>query len=87
MSKFDGILKAKSTADIDSYEKTAEIGLKLQKKAKPKRVGKRSNPDFTQITAYVKKDTHEAVMRRIYKELELSELIEGLLSNWLNEQD
>ena len=86
MSKFDGILKAKVEPDTDLLEKTSESSLKLPKKAKLKRVGKRSNPNYTQITAYIRKETHEAVMRKIYKNFELSELVESLLANWLEEK-
>lgn len=51
-----------------------------------KRVGKRSDPEYTQITAYVKKNTHNDVMRKIYKRQEFSELIEELLIDWLKKQ-
>jgi hypothetical protein len=84
MSKFDGILTAKSNDNFSkSKSKISETVAKAPESKKPKRIGKRSHPDFTQITAYVKKNTHEDVMRKIYKRQELSELLEDLLTDWL----
>ena len=83
MSKFDGILSAKSNDNTKVAPKSAGAGVKAAKKEEPKRVGKRSHPDFTQITAYIKKNTHEDVMRKIYKRQEFSELLEELLTDWL----
>jgi hypothetical protein len=48
--------------------------------------GKRTNPDFVQITAYIRKDTHRNVKIQLLKEgkgKELSEVIEDQLSDWL----
>ncbi len=83
MSKFDGILSAKSNDNTKAAQKSAGAVVKLVKKEESKRVGKRSHPDFTQITAYIKKNTHEDVMRKIYKRQEFSELLEELLTDWL----
>ena len=83
MSKFDGILTAKSNDDSKTKAKISEAAVKSPEPKKPKRIGKRSHPDFTQITAYIRKNTHEAVMRKIYKRQELSELLEELLTDWL----
>ncbi len=84
MSKFDGILSAKTSGDnAKSKLKSAEASVKPTKKEQSKRIGKRSHPDFTQITAYIKKNTHEDVMRKIYKRQEFSELLEELLTDWL----
>ncbi len=83
MSKFDAILSAKPAQDIGKKRKAAQKPVKKPETDNPKRVGKRSHPDYTQITAYVLKDTHEQVMRKIYKSQEFSELIEELLAEWL----
>jgi hypothetical protein len=47
--------------------------------------GKRSHPDFEQITAYIRKDTHHAVKIALLKNgrKEFSELVEDLLDQWL----
>ncbi|CAN5692887.1 hypothetical protein BH24ACI1_BH24ACI1_13820 [soil metagenome] len=81
MSKFDGILSVKS--DAINIPKKAKTSVNQASKDTLKRVGKRSNPDYTQITAYIRKNTHEDVMRKIYKQQEFSELLEELLINWL----
>ena len=45
---------------------------------------KHSSPDYTQMTVYVRKDVRRAVKIRLFEEgLELSALVERLLSNWL----
>ena len=51
--------------------------------------GKRSDPDFTQITAYISKTTHQNIKIALLnegKKREISELIEERLSEWLREQ-
>lgn len=83
MSKFDGILAVKSKSNSTRRPKTSEMKVEAAEPKKPKRIGKRSHPDFTQITAYIRKNTHEDVMRKIYRRQELSELLEELLIDWL----
>lgn len=79
MSKFDGIFAAKGKG-------AKKLATARQVRAGSRPIGKRSDPDYTQITAYVRKGTHEDVMRAIYKRRELSELIEELLAGWLKKQ-
>lgn len=86
MSKFDGILSVKSATARQEPErelKTPQKPSPEPKKGKSRPAGKRSDPDYTQITAYIRKETHENVMRKIYKRQELSELIEDLLDQWM----
>ncbi len=83
MSKFDGILSAKPTQDTRETGKAAQKAIKEPETGNYKLRGKRSHPDYMQVTAYVRKDTHEEVMRKIYKEQEFSELVEELLADWL----
>lgn len=47
------------------------------------KTGKRDNPDFQQISAYVRKDTYRAVKQAIVTKQDMSDLIEELLSEWL----
>lgn len=58
--------------------------------AKPGRPrGKRSDPAFEQITAYIRKDTHRQVKLALLQageDQEFSELVEDLLTQWLKEQ-
>lgn len=53
-------------------------------------IGKRSDPRFTQITAYITKQTHRNVKLALLREgndREISQLIEERLSIWLNDQN
>lgn len=79
-SKFEGIFDARGKG----AKKPAATSQAIRASKRPP--GKRSDPDYTQITAYIRKGTHEDVMRAIYKRQELSELIEELLSGWLKKQ-
>ncbi|MBD2616244.1 hypothetical protein H6G94_34225 [Nostoc punctiforme FACHB-252] len=57
------------------------------KRGRPK--GKRSDSNYEQVTAYIRKDTHTAVKIELLKESqngqkqEFSELIQELLDEWL----
>jgi hypothetical protein len=48
--------------------------------------GKRSDPKYVQITAYIRKETHQAVKMRLLQQNggDFSELIEQRLAAWLN---
>ena len=51
-----------------------------------RRRGKRSNPDYEQVTCYIRKQTHKHVkiaLLRSGKGKEFSELVEDLLFDWL----
>lgn len=57
------------------------------KKGRPK--GKRSNPDFEQVTAYVRSKTYRQTKIALLQQEELedfSELVEELLTEWLSTQ-
>ena len=48
--------------------------------------GKRSNPDFEQVTIYIRKKTHQDAKIELLKgekRQEFSELVEDLLGKWL----
>ena len=48
--------------------------------------GKRSDPDFEQVTAYIRRHTHQGVKIALLQEgkgQEFSELVEDLLAKWL----
>ncbi len=48
-------------------------------------VGKRSNAEYRQVSAYIRKDTHRKVkMALIEEDREFSELIGRLLEEWLD---
>jgi hypothetical protein len=50
--------------------------------------GKSTNPAYTQLTAYIRKETHQAVKVRLIQQgqgREFSELVQELLDGWLKE--
>jgi hypothetical protein len=60
--------------------------MKLANKSPGRLPGKSADPEFTQITTYIRKETHRNVKIELLKEgkdRELSELVEDLLSSWL----
>ena len=99
MSKFKDILKA---AQEREKEKPAEKPAEKpevksdspieppsppQKRGRPR--GKRSHPDYEQVTAYIKKKTYKETKIALLEQEEVedfSELVENLLSEWLSTQ-
>lgn len=87
MSKFDKLLDTAKGRDKTSSKKsstTAATGSSSKRRGRP--TGKRSDPDFEQTTAYIRKDTHRNVKIALLQEgeeREYSELVEELLSKWL----
>ena len=56
-----------------------------RRSGRPK-TGKRSDPAYKQVTAWVRKDTHDLVTKRLFLEesrREFSDLIQVLLEDWL----
>lgn len=49
--------------------------------------GKRSNPDYVQVGAYIKRSTDKAVKRLLIDndEMDFSELVESLLLQWIDD--
>ena len=99
MSKFKNILDAANKPeDIDAVDAEVKAVKKSNppiaeeksppvKKGRPK--GKRSNPDFEQVTAYVRSKTYRQTKIALLQQDELedfSELVEELLTEWLSTQ-
>ena len=99
MSKFKNIFDAaklpQDGGEVDKSVKQVkksppsivEPGSEPVKKGRPK--GKRSNPDFEQVTAYVRSQTYRQTKIALLQQSELedfSELVEKLLTEWLSTQ-
>ena len=59
---------------------------KQQTKPERKSTGKRSDPNYAQVTAYLPKNTYQAVKVNLLKQGKnrgFSDLVEGLLNAWL----
>jgi hypothetical protein len=82
VTKFKSLLEAAKTHRPNTEE---EGFLKWVPPRRGRPPGKRSHPDFEQITAYIRKDTHHAVKVELLKNRrkEFSELVEELLHQWL----
>jgi hypothetical protein len=85
LSKFDKLLSTAKGRDKTSAKKSSQSS-EAPAKRRGRPTGKRSDPDFEQTTAYIRKDTHHNVKIALLMEgegREYSELVEELLSKWL----
>ena len=89
-SKFKGLLDAAKGREPEEQEAEANQPQLVEepeqplKRGRPK--GKRSHPDYEQVTAYIKKDTYQEIKISLLREgqkREFSELVQELLENWL----
>jgi hypothetical protein len=89
-SKFKGLLDAAKGKESEPEELEAKPPQLVEdieqplKRGRPK--GKRSHPDYEQVTAYIKKDTYQDIKITLLREgqkREFSELIQELLDDWL----
>jgi len=98
LSKFRGVLDAARGREQEEEGVPAEGRRGAQKKAsvssppaavkrgRGRPTGKRSDPEFEQVTSYVRKQTYADVKIELIKEgqkREFSELVEELLAKWL----
>ncbi len=89
-SKFKSLLDAAKGKESEEQEpevnqpQLVEEAEQSPKRGRPK--GKRSHPDYEQVTAYIKKDTYQEIKISLLREgrkREFSELIQELLDDWL----
>jgi hypothetical protein len=82
-------LKALKTVRTHSpREDSAGFGQVNKKSVRAKQLAKSTDPAFMKFTTYIRKTTHLGVKTRLVsKEKELSDLVEELLSNWLQENE
>ena len=80
-SKFSAVLNQREKEDKDtSVEKGKKRG-----PGRPR--GKRTNPDYEQVTAYIPRSLHDKVKIALIESerKEFSQLVEELLARWLQE--
>lgn len=85
MSKFNGVLEAARGREIPLSESAART-LRVAR-GRPK--GKRSNPDYEQVTAYIRKDTYLATKMALLQagsDRDFSQLVEELLAAYVRTQ-
>lgn len=77
--------KKPETASLSPAPKTVESA--TPKDAATKRAGgKSSNPDYTQVLTYIRRDTHKAIKKALLDDdqnRDLSDLVEELLAGWV----
>ena|ERR671932_427905 len=101
MSKFSGLLERRKTSplhapDLEGSDPQTSNSLDFQpasspilpSEGRPKRPrGKKGDPAYTQVTAYIKTDTYQRTQIRLLqlrgKKKEVSELLQELLTDWL----
>jgi hypothetical protein len=75
--KFDNLLKARDRDDTGTEGGRRE-------RTRTASVGKRSDDEYRQVSAYIRKDTHQQVkIALLQEEREFSQLVEELLRSWL----
>jgi hypothetical protein len=86
-SKFNAILEQKRDGGEEEKENLQQplISPTEAKKSPGRPTGKRTNPNYGQVTAYIPKSLHEDVKIALIKEggKEFSTLVEELLSEWM----
>ena len=93
VSKFQAVLSSREVSEepqeeaINFVEKVIPVSSPATRMGRPK--GKRSNPDYTQVTAYIRQDTYKDIRVLLLQKgdgQEFSELVEELLSEHLKTQ-
>ena len=85
MSKFQRVIDAAKNRE-DTAVKPAPLVVSTKRRGRGRPPGKRNDPDFEQVTAYIRRHTHQGVKIALLQEgkgQEFSELVEDLLAKWL----
>ena len=86
-SKFAGIFQQNLTEEPHASERTEKPTLVLKSPGRPP--GKRSDPEYKQYSVLLKKQTHRqvtAILRDQEDGPDVSELLQQLLEQWLEQQ-
>jgi len=80
MSKFDGLklLKEESGPRTDPSQPAPAVT------RTPRPMGKRQDPRYQQISAYVRRDLYDEIRKRLIgQEMDFSDLLERWMNEWL----
>ncbi len=84
-SRFDGLMDAKRRGREEGESELAKVP--SDRPPRSQGAGKRVDPDYRQVSAYVRKDTHQKVRMALIEDGgEFSELVEELLQGWLDKR-
>jgi hypothetical protein len=78
--------KPKTSLSPVANKTAPQLKTSPEAKAEKRERGKSSNADYAQVLTYIKRDTHRAVKKALFDDLhqrDLSELVEELLTGWL----
>ena len=77
-----GKLPSAGTQPKESRQRRATQDTRTRKVGRPP--GKKSDPDYTQVTVYLKRDNHLAAKKRLLDDgKEFSELVDQVVMAWL----
>ena len=83
-TKYDSLFEARRREERVSPAAGSEIQEETGRGARSQGGGKRSDSDYRQVSAYVRRDTYQRVkLALLEEEREFSELVEELLQHWL----
>ncbi len=90
-SKFDAVLGQRKTAQREPTsptETTIQASQTAVSRGRGRPLGKRTNPDYQQVTIYIPRALHEQAKIALIQQgrKEFSELIEDLLMDWMRQQ-
>jgi len=89
MSKFDGLKLLKEDSDPRAEQEPQQEPQRadLSVKKVPRRVGKRVDPRYQQVSVYVRKDLYEDIRKRLIgKDKDFSDLLERWMGDWTAEE-
>lgn len=92
-SKYAGIFGGTNNGPEDVESSTGVEEVSRSRLRRRQRTGKRSNPAYRQVTAYIRTDTYDVAHHALVgkrnaqgKKLEFSELVDTLLREWAGEE-
>ena len=91
-SKFDAVLGQRRTTPGEQIHLTESTQIsettQVIKRGKGRPPGKRTNPDYQQVTVYIPRALHDQVKIALIQEgrKEFSELVGELLASWIKER-
>jgi hypothetical protein len=89
VSKFGAIVQRRKQDKSEGVKPEPEPEQNRGPKRMGRPPGKRSNPEYEQVTSYIRRDTYQAVQVALIqsgKKRQYSELVQELLERWLEKE-
>jgi hypothetical protein len=87
-TRFDGLFNKKPGEKVGRVERSSMESATAQP-FNTGRMNRRGNPNYQQVSGYIRKETHASVKIALIREgagRDLSDVLEELLTKWLEEQ-